>query len=269
MKRFTYPRTLLAVTLLSGLTATNVLAQDKLISDAVKPGDTDSKWLAGVTLGGVENPFVGEEDKGIGYANINLEYRGEKLFLGQDGLGYNLMRNRGFSTGIILSGKMSYLHDEDWYEDNEVLADLDERQGTLDVGLYMIHNTRVGQLRLRALEEVSGQHKGHSVDATYIFDYKVQGWRINPYVTLAYESADTVDYFYGVSAGEANAQRVAYVGEAAVNVTAGINARYQLTQNWELGVGTSITKLGEGIADSSLIEDDTLYSASLTANYNF
>ena len=269
MNCLTSLKALIAAAVLTGLSSTGVYAQDKLVSDALMPGDSDSKWLAGLTLGGLENPLAGEQGEGVGFANINLEYRGEKLFLAKDGLGYNLLRTGNISAGVLLSGKQSLLQDDEWYDDNELLAGLEQRDGTADFGIYMIQTTRLGQLRVRALEEISGQHKGHSVDATYIFNFKTNGWRINPFISVAYESAESTDYFFGVSEAESNGQRAAYEADAAVNVSAGINARYRVTQNWEIGAGASVTRLGEGISDSSLIDDDILYAASLTANYNF
>jgi len=255
--------------LTAGLVSTGALAKQKLVSDALMPGDSDSKWVAGLTVGGMENPLAGDDKDAIGLADINLEYRGETLFLAQDGIGVNLLRYKSTSTGLILSGKTGFLYNDDMYDDIDLLKNVKEREMTADLGMYVIHNMDMGQLRVRAMEEISGKHKGHSADATFIANFNSGEWRINPFVSVAYESKELVEHFYGISADEVTTDLAAYDGDDSVNVSAGINARYNLTANWELGLGASITKLGEGISDSDLIKDDVLYSAAITANYNF
>ena len=262
-------KNLITVALITGLMSTSALAKQKLVSDALMPGDSDSKWVAGLTLGGLENPLAGEDSDAIGLADINLEYRGETFFLAQDGIGVNLLRYKNTSTGFILSGKTGFLHDNELYDDNDMLKGIEEREATADLGMYLIHNTDYGQFRIRALEEITGEHKGHSADATFIANFGSGDWRINPFVSVAYESKELVEHFYGISTSEVTTELSAYQGDDTVNVSAGINARYNLTANWELGLGASVTKLGEGISDSDLIEEDVLYSASITANYNF
>jgi len=255
--------------LLSLLITGTSMAADYRTSDGIAPGDSNSKWLLGATAGGYENLVVGEESDNEGFLNINLEYRGEKFFVAKDEIGYNLWRDNGFSAGVALSGKDTFLYDKEAYDDNQVIAHLEERDPTLDLGFYLIHNSDLGQLRFRVLEEFTGEHDGRSVDASYTFDLNYSGFRINPYVAASYLTDGSVDYFFGVNEDEATAELAAYEGEAALNLTAGINARYDLSRHWELGFGASVTKLGDGIADSSLVKDDTMVITGLTVNYNF
>lgn len=256
-------------TALMAATSGQAIAEDKRVSDGIAPGDTDSKWLLGTTFGGINNEIVGEDSDSEGFFNINVAYRGEKFFMAKDEIGYNLYRDNGMSFGVVGSSKMSFLFDKDMYDDNKVLAHLKEREGTIDLGVYFIHNSDLGQLRMRVLEEVTGEHKGRSLDASYTFDLNYGGWRVNPYVSANYLTDDAVDYFFGVSQEESTAQLAAYEGKAGVNLTAGLNATYALTKNWDLGFGTSVTRLSDGIADSSLITDNMIYTASATVNYNF
>mgnify|MGYP000046815913 CR=1 FL=1 len=260
---------LLGGVLLTGALSSHAFAVNRVVSDGKMPGDSNSKWLVGLTGGGIENPLVGDSSDVLEVANLNLEYRGETLFLAKDGLGLHLLRFGNFSSGMILSGKMGFLSDKHIIKDNEALTGVEQRNATEDLGMYLIHNSRYGQLRLRALEEISGEHDGRSADATYIFHLTANDWRINPYVSVAYESKDLVSHFYGVSAEEATTNRLVYDGKDSVNLSMGINARYDITQNWEVGLGASVLKLGEGISDSSLIDKDLLYTASISANYNF
>lgn len=268
MKKNTILKSVLFSAIMAAV-AGQAMAEEKRVSDGIAPGDTDSKWLVGATFGAISNEIVGEDSDSEGLFNINVEYRGEKFFAAKDTVGYNLYRDNGMSFGVAATSKMSFLFDKDMYDDNEVLAHLKERDGTVDLGVYFIHNSDLGQLRMRVLEEITGEHKGRSFDASYTFDLNYGGWRVNPYVATNYLTDDAVDYFFGVSQEESTAKLAAYEGKGGFNLTAGVNATYALTENWDLGFGTSITKLSDGIADSSFITDDMIYTATATVNYNF
>ena len=111
----------------------SVPAEEVRVSDGIVPGDSNSKWVVGGSVGSIENPFVGE-DSHDGYLAPNIEYRGEKLFVKGGELGYNLFRSNGFGVGVVLTGKPSYFADDENYDDNEKLEHIEERDGTLDAG---------------------------------------------------------------------------------------------------------------------------------------
>lgn len=269
MKNNTMLKSVLLTALMTAGLSAQAFAGNERVSDGIAPGDKDNKWLLGATVGGVNNELAGDDSDTDAFFNINAEYRGEKFFVAKDEIGYNLYRNHGMSFGVVASSKLGVLFDDDKYDDNEVLAHLKQRDATLDMGVYFIHNSDLGQLRMRVLEEVTGEHKGRSFDASYTFDLNYGGWRVNPFVATSYLTDDTVDYFFGVSQAESTAQLAAYEGKGGFNLTAGINATYALTENWDLGFGTTVSKLSSGIADSSIMTDDMVYTASATINYNF
>ena len=269
MTNNTILKSVLLTTLMTAGLSIHAFAESKRVSDGIAPGDTNSKWLLGATVGSVNNEFVGEDSDWEGFLHFNAEYRGEKFFIAKNEIGYNLSRNNGMSFGVLATSKSGVLYDDDLYDDNKVLAHLEQRDATLDMGIYFIHNSDLGQLRMRLLEEVTGDHKGRSFDASYTFDLNYGGWRVNPFVATSYLTDEAVDYFFGVSQMESTDQLAAYEGKGGFNLTAGLNATYALTENWDLGFGTTVSKLGSGIANSSIMTDDMIYTASATINYNF
>ncbi len=243
-------------------------AESIRVSDAFRPGDSDSKWVVGIAAGTVENPYINEDSKDT-FAVPNIEYRGEKFFVKDDEIGYNLVRKNGFGAGLVVSGKGTYLSFDDEYEDNEQLTGIEERDMTADAGIYLLHTTELGQFRVRLLDEITGEHSGNSADASYTFDLNWHQWNINPTLGLAWESDATVDHFYGVSEQEANRNRAAYKGESATTWYTGIRGRYTLTKHWDVNLSAYYVRMGSGITDSSLIEEDQLYATSVGVNYNF
>ncbi|MCG8671525.1 MAG: MipA/OmpV family protein [Pseudomonadales bacterium] len=250
------------------LLASTGMAGEALVSDGYSPGDSKSKWVVGGAIGAIENPFIGE-DSIDAFIVPNVEYRGERLYFKAGELGVNLFRSQGFGAGFIVTGNESFLSDEDFYDDNKQLEGIKERDGTLDAGFYLVHNSELGQLRMRFLEEVTGEHDGRSVDANYTFDLAYEDIRINPVVGVAWTSADMVDHFFGVSESEANEYRAEYKGENATSFYTGVRGRYEFTEHWEVDMGAYYVKLGSGISDSTLLEEDDLIVTSVGVNYNF
>lgn len=245
-----------------------VQAEEARVSDAIAPGDSNSKWVVGGVIGAVENPYLGE-DSVDGFISPNVEYRGERFFIKDGDLGVNLLRANGFGVGVLLTGNASYLSDEEYYEDTKELEGLEERDPTLDAGIYLIHNSAMGQFKVKLLQEITGEHDGNAVDANYTFDLTAGDWAINPLVGVAWASKDSVDHFFGVSEKEANEYRDEYKGKAATNLYTGVRGRYEFTENWDMNLGAYYVKLGSGIADSTIIEKDDMFITTVGVNYNF
>jgi|GEM_PF-859764 len=264
--RINLVQTTLMVATLAPLSVYADTAQ-KNISDAIGPGDSDSTWVLGAYAGTVTAPYVDEESED--FIAPNIEYRGEYFFISKDGIGFNLLRYDNLSVGMLLTGQDSLLSDDDDYDDNKTLLGLKERDSTLDAGIYIQHTTPMGQLKLVMLDEVTGEHNGQSARVDYTFDMKYKGININPLVGVAWTSADMVDHFFGVSTEEANADRAAYEGKNTTSFYTGVRARYEITENWDVEIGTAYINLGSGIKDSSITEKNDVFVSSLGFNYNF
>ena len=254
--------------MLAALTPLGLQAEEnENVSDAIGPGDSDSKWVLGAYAGNASEVYAGEGD--TGFITPNIEYRGEYFFVSDGDIGFNLFRYNGFSTGLLLTGEATVLIDEDDYDDNAELAGLEERDLTLDAGLYFQYTTDMGQAKLVMTDEVTGEHGGQSAYANYTFDLKYQGINLNPVVGVAWSSADTVNHLFGVSSAESTATRDAYKGHSAVSLFTGLRARYEITKNWDVDFETLYIRLGDGIKDSSIVDKDDVVVTALGFNYNF
>lgn len=238
-----------------------------LANDAIGPGDSDSKWVVGGHVGVMSNPYAGENEDS--FLMPNVEYRGERFFLKDGEAGYSLYQGEHFSAGAVLSGEGSFLSDKDDYKGNAKLAGLKERDGTLDLGFYVVKDTDMGRVRFTFLEEITGEHDGRSADLKYTFDYKANNLNINPFVGANWTSADKVDHFFGVSSAEATADRAAYKGDSSLNLYAGVRGRYEITKNWDVSATAAYVHLGEGIRDSSIVDEDHVLVGTVGVNYNF
>ncbi|WP_028299332.1 MipA/OmpV family protein [Oceanospirillum beijerinckii] len=251
----------------TGFLLTALLSGTALANDAIGPGDSDSKWVLGGHVGVMSNPYAGENEDG--FLMPNVEYRGERFFIKDGEMGYSLYQGEHFSAGAVLTGQGSFLSDKDDYQDNAKLAGLKERDGTLDLGFYVIKDTDMGRVRFTFLEEVTGEHKGRSADLKYTFAYQANKLNVNPFVGVNWTSADKVDHFFGVSSAEATADRAAYKGDGSLNVYTGVRGRYEITKNWDVSATAAYVHLGDGIRDSSIVDEDHVLVGTVGVNYNF
>jgi len=236
-------------------------------SDAIGPGDSDSRWIVGAGVSSFNNAYAGEGSESVIFPNII--YNGEHFFLKNGALNLALLQKGAFSGGLIAKVQGNFLRDERDYDDNRILAGLQERESNTDGGFYINHSSDMGRFNTTVLTDASGEHHGHSIAMSYTFDLTAGNWAINPVIGLQWISDKKVNHSYGVSAGEATAFRGAYEADSAVNIFAGIRGRYQFNQHWDANLSAGLTSLSSTIKDSSIVEDDLLYNVGMSINYNF
>ena len=247
--------------------AASILSSQAIASDAIGPGDSGSKWVLGASLDVYNNPYSGEDN--TAEITPNIKYNGERFFIKDGTLNLHLTETHGFSGGLKLALDGGFLSEHRDYEDNEKLAGLTEREGTILGGIYMNHDTGLGRLNFSALTDLGDEHDGQAAKLKYTFDLKAGNWNINPVLGVEWLSDELVNHYTGVSANEVTASRAVFSGKETVNVFAGIRARYEITDKWDVNVATGAVKLGSEITDSPIVEDDVVYQASLGFNYNF
>lgn len=272
-----YTRVKLLSAALGLIVTSSATLADTPVSDAYSPGESDSQWIVGGTVLAWENPYIneGDIDGGDDDGEYNgaivprVEYRGERFFIDGDGLGVNLFRKNGFSTGLKLTGNATYLSDHDNYDDNDRLATIKERDATADLGLYVIHNYNNGQLKVTAWQEISNEHDGHSVEARYSYNFPLGRWNITPMAGVTWASDELVNHFYGVSEAEASGDITAYKGKSTTSYFGGVAVRFDINDHWDVRFNTAFVSLGDGIKDSSIVSDSTTVISGVGVNYNF
>jgi outer membrane protein len=253
------------------------LANIGYASDAIGPGDNDSRWIAGGTASTTNNVYVGEGTEG--YILPHVEFNGETIWVKNGTFNVSFGQWDSLSGGLTAKLDGGYLSILENYEDNEKLASLQERSFTIDGGVYLHHTTAQGRLRLALYTDVGSEHDGQEAIVQYTLDLKAGDWHINPTLGAQWLSNNKVNHFYGVSEAEAlpagtlsaapTYARDAYKTGAAVNYFAGIRGRYELTDNWDVNLNAGVTRLDSEIASSSIVEDDYSYYTSASFRYNF
>ena len=243
---------------------TSVNAHSRLID---KEEDDEYEWeiRPKTYLAYRSNPLIGRpKAKRIISSDIDISYYGENFFF-DDVLGYTLYVNDSFMFNSIASVTEDFiLFNEFTYKIDDVpeLRALRERVPSLNGGMEFMVNGKWGELTMQLQTDLLSVHQGHIADFTYAQIFSGDKWDIRPTVGVIWKSSKYVDYYYGVSAEDANATSLPeYEGRAALNWYISIEARYQINDAWNFVTGYYVQYADDGMADSPLMESDRYIEA--------
>ena len=242
-------------------------AQAEQIKDAIGPGDSDNRWILGGNVVTYNNLYKGEGSDAVLYPAF--EYNGDRFFVKNGSINFSIGQHEKMTYGLTASPSATFLSFDEDYRDNNQLAGLQEREATVEAGFYVNHTTDTGRFSFSVLTDLGSEHDGQRATASYTYDLQAGNWRINPTIGAQWMSSDIVNHQYGVSAAESTATRAAFEAGGALNLFAGVRARYDITEHWEFGASTGFTILSDNITDSSIVEEDYGYHGSLSMSYKF
>jgi len=149
------------------------------------------------------------------------------------------------------------------------LDGMHNRNMTVDVGGEFSVTGDWGNLYARILTDAMGQHDGQEFRVTYAKPFKFEKSKISPSVGVALLSSNLADYYYGVRDNEARPGRPAYNPGASVNWFVGLDAHYQLNDDWTLLTSITYYWLDSDIRNSPIVNKDYTMSIIAGAMYRF
>ncbi|EAR62996.1 MipA/OmpV family protein [Neptuniibacter caesariensis] len=191
--------------------------------------------------------------------------KGDFYLMGPE-LGYHLVNNEQFQLTAIASYRL------EGYEagDSTALAGMDERKGAIELGIGASFDTAYGEWSATALADVSNEHDGYELALGWEKRIELsRQWSLTPEATISYRSKDLNNYYYGVKASEATANRAVYTADSGSVYGFGINADYMIDQQQMVRLGAGYTHYGNEISNSSIVEKDSNYDLSAMYIYRF
>lgn len=203
-------------------------------------------------------------------ALLNLQYRGDKFNIDK-GLSYDFTNSNKYAVEAFITAKNRGFV----AKDNKTFIGMSDRKTSIDVGGRVIADTGViGPVVIDVTKDVHAS-KGYEANI------KLGGiaphaphWTGKRSFTLAgvanlrYQSADVVDYYYGVKNSEATATRSSYKAKSAITPYVGIEAQANITPHFTIDGGIGVAKRAKSIRNSSLTNDKK-YDPSINLGFTY
>jgi len=189
-------------------------------------------------------------------------YEGTRLFARGAEAGVHVYQSAKVTLDLLIRHRFDRLETaaDDFYRG------MDDRRQSVDAGVSLAFNGSLGMLSLTAVTDVLGRHEGQEVDLSYRYPLAAGRWRLSPYVSLVYQSADLTDYYYGVRPHEAAPGRAPYQADGATLWRAGLEASYRLSRGWHLHGGAAVEQVPDTVRDSPLTDEDWLLGSFVGAS---
>jgi outer membrane scaffolding protein for murein synthesis (MipA/OmpV family) len=213
------------------------------------------------------NPYISSgENEEVPLDLIPLYlYEGKYLFAHGTSGGIHLFRNDKVSFSALVRWRFQQLDPSK----DSIFAGLERRYQTLDAGFTGTYTGRFGSFTLDWVTDTLDKHNGQEVQLSYRYDFTRGAWSFSPFITWGLQNENLANYYFGVSAAEATAERPAYdVGEAQYFIL-GVNTSWQLTDSILLFGNIGFGGSDDAVANSPLVDKPNFSQAFVGGTFMF
>ena len=221
-------------------------------------------WAVGLGVATSQRPYAGDSSKTIPFPFVSYENDWFRIA----GIGADLKLGAVGPLTFALRAKYAFA---DGYKsgDAPILNGMQDRKGSLWLGPTVQWKTDIAKLSFEVLGDALGKSKGVEARFGAEHDFRVDSFVFTPHVAAEFVDKKYVDYYYGVTAAEATANRAAYEGKSTVNLEAGLRAAFMIDPKNSVFVDGNAKALGKGITDSPLVDRKTTASFAVGYIYRF
>lgn len=219
----------------------------------------EEAWDVGLAVNANQSPFVG------GDTLVSVRP------VSHDTSGFDL-------EGLTWSFKQTPQHElylgaglDDWDHkrgDSAALSDMHPLDRAINVRMGSAWKTASGVTSIDLAQDLTA-HKGTQAKLRYTYNPAPHHANIRPYVEAQWLSAKVSDYYVGVNANEAKANRPAYQAGAAMAVKTGVTLERALTKRVTLLGGINATHYSNAISDSPIVAHSTVWGGYTGLTYRW
>lgn len=249
---------------LLALAAALALVQGRAQADGVSD-DTPvaTQWGLGLAVMYENKPYRDFDNKTEVLPVLSFENRWVRL--AGPGIELKLGKSGGLSYGLVAS----YAGDGYKPGDSPYLAGMDKRHAGVWLGGRARYNAGFAQFSAEWSGDSSGYSQGQKLRLGVERRFAVGALGLTPRLSATWHDRKFVQYFYGVSASEARADRPAYQPGSAVDTELGLRLDYRLAPQQTLFMDLGVSALGSAIKDSPLVERSSVPELRLGYLYRF
>ena len=246
----------------------------------------------GIGAGVRTNPVMNNSDMPL-VVIPQINYQGDRFFIQNLDFGYELWRDQRQQVSLFLTPSYDQIFFHHW-QGATFISTLqtttgltkDQTQPTVDPLNRFINKHQLRERRMAALGGVEYSLQGEIVDFQLQVLHELTGYYDGDEVHLAltktidlgrsqvkltlganWQSARTLDYFYGLTTTEAPGQE--YSPDSGVSTLMRFDWNYQLDEHWTLNFFSSYRHLNSAIVASPLTTSDNVTTAFVGGVYHF
>lgn len=154
-------------------------------------------------------------------------------------------------------------------EESPVLEGLADTAYSIHAGAsFSLVNVPVG-LNLQLLTDILNESNGSEITGTISKSLNWDKLSLTPALSISWQDEALVDHYYGINASDATATRAQYSAGSTINTALSLTAGYPLSPKLNVFGAVRFEQLGSEIADSPIVDEDTVSSATIGLVYTF
>jgi outer membrane protein len=173
--------------------------------------------------------------------------------------------------GDTVSLRLRARYARDGYEakDSPFLAGMADRKGSAWVGGAALWRPGFANFSAELLRDAAGHSKGTRTKLQLDRRFALGTIGLTPRLGVEWLDREFVDYYYGVRAAEARTDRALYQGESSANIEAGLRFDYAFSRRHSVFTDFRLSRFGNAIKDSPVIEKSGQAGITLGYIYRF
>lgn len=241
-----------------------------LLGWALLTSPAQANWGLGVGSAWGQSPY-----QGVG-SNPNtvpalISYRSRFAYIRGLEAGVNVWGQGGAWGGIeaslLVSGRLAGYRSSD----SGFLEGMERRGWSLDAGVGLAGRIDAHQFSLQAVHDVLDKHQGYELRGSYRYALPLtEQLQISPGIALYWQSADLVNYYYGVKETEARGdERPPYEAGSGWKPSLSLSLDYAFSPQLSLMTAGRVRKLPDSAASSPLVDRDLVAGVFTALIYRF
>lgn len=227
-----------------------------------------SRWGLGVAASASQSPYRGD---GSNFGGLPLLYYENAWFrfLGTSAALKAPTWRLGANNAVSFEGVVKYDgagYDED---DSSALDGMDERKGGFWAGGAIAWSNPIARLSASWMTDISSESEGRLFELKLDRRFDFGRLSLTPRLQAQWLDGKYVDYYFGVRAHEALANRPRYEGGSGVAQGAGLRMDYRFDRHHAVFLDLGVTRLPDEIKDSPIVDRSTVSRATVGYLYRF
>jgi outer membrane protein len=192
-------------------------------------------------------------------------YKGENLSVFGPFISYKLKDVNDFQVSAKLSPRFQGFDESD----STIFTGMQRRKSSLDAGMSVDYQNNDWKIGLTSMFDILNRSNGFEIKSSFGHIFRYGPVFFEPSISFSYLDKNHVDYYYGVSNNEVNQNRIAYIGDSALNKNLGLSIATPILFGGFTRLSIEYTWFDKNITDSPLVEDDTSVNLLLLFTKNF